>query len=216
VRIRPAAVAAAAIAVATIGGGVAAAQMGHDDPVAAAPSPSPSITPAAVDPLSEENVIRERLYFDVSGHSFSRVDPDPKQTLGPCTGDRTFTETLPGRGVTTTGSKLVGDGGLHVIEQLAQTGSAQEAGAAAEQIVSLVKDCAAISGGDFGYGDPVTVVSESSKKVVYFPAFDSDAAGGGYVVFNVGTRVGVVDVADGVGVVPIAHLAKEAATIAAD
>jgi hypothetical protein len=82
--------------------------------------------------------------------------------------------------------------------------------------VSLVDDCAAIQGGDFGYGDPVTVVSQSDRNVVYFPAFDTDRVYGGYVVFSVGTRVGVIDVSDTATAAQVAALAKEAAEIAAD
>jgi hypothetical protein len=196
-----------------VGGGAAAAQAtsGHYEP-AAQPTPSAAQTPH--DALSEENVIRERLYFDVTGHSFTRVDPDPAQTLSACTGETTFAEVLPRRGVTRIGSKLVGDGGLNVVEQVAQTRSTREARATEDEIVSRVDECAAISGGDFGYGAPVTVQSNSTQEVVYFPAYDADAAAGGYIVFSVGTRVGVIDVTDDVSTTQVAHLAKEAANVA--
>ncbi|WP_020579301.1 hypothetical protein [Actinopolymorpha alba] len=208
----------AAIAVLTavvtgVGGGAAAAQATNDHRETGAQSlPSTAQTPQ--DALSEENVIRERLYFDVTGHSFTRVDPDQAQTLGPCTGETTFTDVLPRRGVKRIGSKLVGVDGPYVVEQLAQTRSTREARATADEIVSLVNECAAVAGGDFGYGDPVTVQSNSSREVVYFPAYDSDAAAGGYVVFSVGARVGVIDVADDVSTAQVAHLAKEAANVA--
>ncbi|MEI8407728.1 MULTISPECIES: hypothetical protein [unclassified Kribbella] len=187
----------------------------------ATPSSKPAVTvtpkssaQTPYDALSEENVIRERLYFDVTGHAFTRVALNSAQTLGPCTGTTKFADVLPGRGVTRIGSKLVGDGGLHVVEQVAQTQSTGEARATAAEIVKLVDECAAVSGGDFGYGDPITVQSSSSRKVVYFPAYDSDAAAGGYIVFSVGTRVGVVDVNDDVTPTQVTHLAKEAASVA--
>jgi hypothetical protein len=178
---------------------------------------SPSATATSGDELSEENVVRERLYFDVTGHSFTREDPNPEQTLGPCTGQRTFAAALPTPGVSTIGSRLVGgEDGLHVVEQLAQTGTADEALAAADEIVSAVDECAAISGGDFGYGDPVTVEAAGDRKVVYFPAFDSDRAYGGYVVFAVGPRVGVLEIADAITAKQVAKLATEASAIAGD
>ncbi|MGW5361969.1 hypothetical protein [Actinopolymorpha pittospori] len=212
-KLTSAALAVLAAVVTGVGGGAAAAHAtnGHHE---AGAQPTPSATQTPHDALSEENVIRERLYFDVTGHSFTRVAPDPAQTLGPCTGETTFTDVLPRRGVKTIGSKLVGVGGLNVVEQVAQTRSTGEARATADEIVSLVDQCAAIAGGDFGYGDPVTVQSNSSREVVYFPAYDADAAAGGYVVFSVGTRVGVVDVADDVSTAQVAHLAKEAANVA--
>ncbi|TCO42528.1 hypothetical protein EV646_113150 [Kribbella antiqua] len=200
---------------AVVAGAIVAAQQ-TPEPASAtvAGTPKPSVrTPQ--DALSEENVIRERLYFDVTGHPFDRIAVNPAQSLGPCTGTTKFTDVLPRQGVTRIGSKLDGGGGLHVVEQVAQTQSTREARATADEIVSLVDECAAISGGDFGYGDPVTVQSSSSRKVVYFPAYDSDAAAGGYIVFSVGTRVGVVDVADGVSPAQVTHLAKEATSVAA-
>ncbi|HEY6739637.1 MAG TPA: hypothetical protein VI076_12395 [Actinopolymorphaceae bacterium] len=175
---------------------------------------TPAATPRTDDPLSEENVIRERLYYDVTGRSLTRVDPDPAQTLGPCTGETMFADVLPKQGVTTIGSKLVGEEAQHAIEQLAQTATAEEARATADEIVRLVDECAAIPGGDFGYGDPETVQYDADRKVVYLPAYDSDAPAGGYIVFAVGNRVGVVDVIDEVGWNEVAHLAKEAAAIA--
>lgn len=196
-----------------------------DDSAASSPSVSPSASPAASPSasaaasgaLSAENLIRERLYFDVTGHSFTKADPDPKQALGPCTGESLFADALPVQGLTQISSRLLGaEDGLHVIEQLAQMKAPNEARTAADEIVSLVDECAAISGGDFGYGDPVTVVSEADRKVVYFPAYDSDRAFGGYVVFSVGSRVGVIDVADTVSVAQVAKLAEQAATIAGD
>jgi hypothetical protein len=237
-----AAAAVLAAVVTGVGGGAAAAQVanGHDQRGAQSPpaTTKPSTTPTSTahtsttqapkthrptaktprDALSEENLIRERLYYDVTGHSFTRVDPDPAQLLGPCTGDQTFADVLPSRGVTRIGSQLVGEAGsgLHVTEQLAQTRTAREARATAEEIVSLVDECEAIEGGDFGYGAPVTVQLESDREVVYFPAYSSDAAAGGYIVFSVGTRVGVVDVNDQVSTAQVDHLAKEAANIAGD
>jgi hypothetical protein len=195
-------------------------QIGGSATPVSTPATTASVTPKPSartphDALSEENVIRERLYFDVTGHSLTRVASNPAQTLGPCTGTTKFADVLPGRGVTRIGSKLVGDGGLHLVEQVAQTRSTGEARATANEIVTLVDECAAISGGDFGYGDPVTVQSSSSRKVVYFPAYDSDAAAGGYIIFSVGPRVGVIDVTDDVTPAQVTHLAKEAATVAA-
>lgn len=116
--------------------------------------------------------------------------------------------------MTRIGSELVGEAGSgrRVVEQVAQTRTAREARATADEIVSLVDVCDAISGGDFGYGAAVTV--DSDVNVVYFPAYDSDAAAGGYIVFSVGTRVGVVEVNDRVSKAQVAHLAKEAANVA--
>ncbi|GAA2755100.1 hypothetical protein [Actinopolymorpha rutila] len=236
-----AALAIVAAVVTGVGGGAGAAHLANvRDQTAAQSPPSTARTPATQapatpapktqkptaqkttaaqkprDPLSEENVIRERLYFDVTDHSFTRADPDPAQTLGPCTGDTTFADVLPSRGVTRIGSKLVDDftPGHQVVEQVAQTRTAGEARATADRIVTLVDECAGITGGDFGYGAAVTV--ESKLNVTYFPAYDSDAPAGGYIVFSVGTRVGFVDVTDEVTPAQVDHLAKEAANIAAD
>ena len=152
----------------------------------------------------------------MTGHSFTRVAPDPAQTLSACTADTKFSDVLPSRGVTRSGSKLVDTfrTGHQVVEQIAQTRTAKEARATADKIVSLVDKCSALSGGDFGYGAAVTV--ESDLNVTYFPAYDSDASAGGYIVFSVGTRVGFIDVADSVTPAEVDHLAKEAANIADD
>jgi hypothetical protein len=185
-------------------------------PTAAAttPQPTPSATPA--DPLSEENLIRERLYYDVTGHSFSVVPlvNDPNERLGPCTGDTTFSDVLPGKGLKQLETILAGSDVLRVTELMAQTRSAVKARAAADDIVAMVERCPGIQGGDFGYGDPVVVQSDANRKVVYFAGYDSDRHYGGYIVFSVGTRVGVVSVADHVGAQKVAHLAMEAAGIA--
>ncbi|MGW0231183.1 hypothetical protein ACWDWO_22975 [Actinopolymorpha singaporensis] len=233
-------VAVLAAVVTGVGGGAGAAQIAnaHDEagvtsrtstakasttrkptakkPTTTKPTTTKPTTKAPRDALSEENVIRERLYYDVTGHSFTRVDPDPAEKLGPCTGDQTFADVLPSRGVTRIGSELVGEAGSgrRVVEQVAQTRTAREARATADEIVSLVDVCDGISGGDFGYGAAVTV--ESDANVTYFPAYDSDTAAGGYIVFSVGTRVGVVDVTDHVTPAEVDHLAKEAANIARD
>ena len=169
------------------GGGAAAVHLTSDDePAIAGPTPPPSLTPGpsaaptpsatpAVDQLSEENVLRERLYFDVTGHSFTKVAAVSRADPRTVHGGEGFADALPVQGLSQISSRLVGkEDGPHVVEQLAQTLAANEARTAADEIVSLVDECAAISGGDFGYGDPVTVVDEAEKKVVYFPAFDSD------------------------------------------
>lgn len=159
----------------------------------------------------------ERLYLEVTGHSFVAARPNRKQTLGPCTGKRAFVDVLAARLESAIDVKLVGDEeGLQVVEQLAQTNAAEEAMAVAEEIVSLVDECAAIEGGDFGYGDPVTVAAEAERRIVYFPAFDSDRKFGGYVIFAVGSRVGVLQVVDAVDGDQVARLATEVAAIAAD
>ncbi|MFD2082337.1 hypothetical protein SAMN05421678_10996 [Actinopolymorpha cephalotaxi] len=231
-----AALAVLAAVITGVGGGAGAAQVAnaHDQKAAhsppsttptpstptarktTTPKPTQSATPKPQDALSEENVVRERLYFDVTGHSFTRTEPDPAQTLSPCTGEKKFSDVLPSSGVTRISSQLVDPfhTGHQVVEQVAQTRTAREARATADRIVTLVDECAAISGGDFGYGAAVTV--ESKLNVTYFPAYDSDTPAGGYIVFSVGTRVGFVDVADNVTEAEVDHLAKEAANIAAD
>ncbi len=217
-------IAAVTAAVVGIGGGAAAALLNDDDNVEVVPvTASPAATPAATgapagssDALSEENLVRERMYFDVTGHAFDRTTLGQNARLGPCTGDSTFADVLPVQGVTRIGTRLTGSDNRAVTHQLAQTLNAQEARVAANEIVSLVDECAAISGGDFGYGDPVTVIDEPDRKVVYFPAFDTDRVYGGYVVLQVGPRVGVVDISDAVPADQVEQLAKEAAGIADD
>ncbi|GAA0628066.1 hypothetical protein GCM10009547_34600 [Sporichthya brevicatena] len=220
-------IAAVTAAVLGIGGGATAALLSGDDnaevsQVTPSPAATPAGTPAAnptggpADALSEENLLRERMYFDVTGHSFDRTSLGQNARLGPCTGDSTFADVLPVQGVTRIGTRLTGSDNRQVTHQLAQTLNAQEARVAANEIVSLVDECAAIQGGDFGYGDPVTVIDEADRKVVYFPAFDSDRVYGGYIVLQVGPRVGVVDVSDTVPADQVEHLAKEAAGIADD
>lgn len=221
-----AAIAAVAAAVIGIGGGAAIAQIGSDNsatpdsaPVASSPAvaPSPSTAPGPVDKLSEANLLSERVYADLSGSSFTRVDPDPRQPLGVCFDD-TFSDVLPDRSVPTIEASFVGDeDGLRIVEQLAQVGSAQQATATADEIVSRVGACNdAIQGGDFGYAGPDTIVSEPDRKIVYFRAFNSDRAFGGFVVFSVGTRVGVLLVADTVGEGLVIRVADKAATIAGE
>ncbi|MFD1827578.1 MULTISPECIES: hypothetical protein [Mumia] len=186
-------------------------------PASADPSTSPTTTaadPATTDALSEENVIRERLYYDVTRHSFTQ-EQTSFLPLGPCTGDLELGDAI-GDDVTRIDAKLVGAGGRYVIEQLAETDTPNLAAQAAETIVTLVDECEAIQGGDFGYGDPVLVSSEPHHMIWYFPAFDSDSVAGGYAVFNVGKRVGVLEVNDAVGEKKVELLAKEAARIAGD
>ncbi len=183
---------------------------------------TPTTAPRATSPttstdrLSAENLIRERLYHDVTGHSFS-VAPEvqsAKERLGPCTGDMRFSDVLPPQGLTQLETILAGSDVLRVTELLAQTRSVDSARAAADHIVAEVDRCPGIQGGDFGYGDPVTLQSDANGTVVYFAGYDSDRQHGGYIVFSVGTRVGVISVADEIGARKVAHLAREAATIA--
>ncbi|WP_019875796.1 hypothetical protein [Sporichthya polymorpha] len=215
-------IAAVTAAVVGIGGGAAAALLNDDDnvevvPVTASPAATPATpSPTATDAPSEENLVRERMYFDVTGHAFDRTTLGQSARLGPCTGDSTFADVLPVQGVTRIGTRLTGSDNRAVTHQLAQALNAQEARVAANEIVSLVDECAAISGGDFGYGDPVTVIDEPDRKVVYFPAFDTDRVYGGYVVLQVGPRVGVVDISDTVPADQVEQIAKEAAGIADD
>ncbi len=184
----------------------------------AASDGTPAATPATVDQLSEENLIRQRLYYDVTGHSFSvpvpTMDNPQDEPLGPCTGQTTFADVLPTKGVEQLGTVLAGSDVTRVTEILAQTRSSAKARAAADEIVTMVGECPAIQGGDFGYGDPVTVHSDADRKVVYFPGYDSDRRYGGYIVFSVGNRVGVVSVSDLLGEQKVSHLASEAAGIA--
>ncbi len=98
---------------------------------------------------------------------------------------------------------------------LAQARSAAAARSAASSIVSAVQECPGIQGGDFGYGAPVTD-AQANRQVTYFPGYDSDRRYGGYIVFAAGNRVGVISVADHVGVEKVATLAREAAGIADD
>jgi hypothetical protein len=180
-------------------------------------SPAPATTPRATpaDELSAENLVRERLYYDVTGHSLRIVGAiGPHDPLGPCTGDTTFDDVLPG-GVDTTGTVLAGGEATRVSELVAQTRTPAAARAVASDIVSAVDDCPAIQGGDFGYGAPVTV-ADAAQQVTYFPAYDSDRRYGGYIVFAVGNRAGVVSVSDEIGPEKVATLAREAAAIAAD
>ena len=182
---------------------------------ASSATPNPRATP--VDQLSEENLVRERLYYDVTGRSLSRVplQQDPNELLGACTGDLRFSDVLPSSGLTQREGILAASDVLRVTELMAQTTSAARARSAAEKIVATVKRCPGIQGGDFGYGDPQTVRSDAKQEVVFFPGYDSDRRFGGYIVFAVGNRVGVVDVADRIGPDEVAHLATEAAMIAA-
>lgn len=186
-------------------------------PTTAAPAtPTATRTAAPVDRLSEENLIRERLYYDVTGHSFSTTSgvDGAREPLGPCTGDTTFSDVLPKRGFRQLGTILAGSDVTRVTELLAQTRSPKRARSAAEDIVTMVERCPGVQGGDFGYGDPVTVHSDTHRQAVYFPGYDSDRRYGGYIVFSVGTRVGVVSVADHVDAQQVGHLAKEASKIA--
>ena len=188
------------------------------------PTPTPAATttsapppaPAPVDRLSEENLIRERLYHDVTGHDLSLVDEvqDSHERLGPCTGETTFADVLPARGLSQLEAILAGSDVTRVTEIVAQTSSSAAARRAADRIVAMVQDCPAITGGDFGYGDPVAVPSDDAESLVYFPGYDSDRRYGGYIVFSVGNRVGVVSVADAVGPGKVRHLATEVAGIA--
>jgi hypothetical protein len=182
-------------------------------PVASEPTTA-AAEPATTEGLSEENLIRERLYYDVTRHSFTRKKAS-FLPLGPCTGDLQMGD-VTGDDVTRLDTVLAGSGGREVVEQLAETNTPNLAAQAADTIVTLVEECEAIEGGDFGYGDPVLVSSEPHHMVWYFPAFDSDSAAGGYAVFNVGTRVGVLEVNDTVGQKKVALLAKEAARLAGE
>ncbi len=180
------------------------------------PAPTSTGTAAPLDELSAENLVRERLYYDVTGHSFRVVsDVDPQEPLGPCTGDTTFDDVLPSRGLDVIGTVLAGSDVTRVTELLAQARTPAAARSAASDIVSAVDECPAIQGGDFGYGSPVTV-ADATQQVTYFPGYDSDRRYGGYIVFAVGNRVGVVSVADRIGPEKVASLAREAAGIAAD
>ncbi len=177
-------------------------------------APAPTPTPKRLDEISEENLVRERLYYDVTGHSFSHVSGiDRQEPLGPCTGDTTFDDVLPSRGLKTIGTILAGNDVTRVTEVLAQAQTPAAAKAAAASIVSAVEECPAIQGGDFGYGAPVTEAQEG-RQVSYFPGYDSDRRYGGYIVFAVGNRVGVISVADTVGPEKMSSLAREAAGIA--
>ncbi len=224
--VRQAVVAAVAVVVVGAGGGTAVARARHDQPppspssakpATSKPATSKPATSKPVDQLSEENLVRERLYYDVTGHSFSRVPVinDPHEPLGPCTGTTAFSDVLPKRGLSQRETILAGSDVTRVTELVAQTRSTRLARGAADHIVALVDECSGIQGGDFGYGDPVTVQADANRTVVYFPGYDSDRRYGGYVVFSVGTRVGVINVADQVGPRKVAHLAQEAAGIAA-
>lgn len=189
--------------------------------VSASPDPSATAEPTAEptaaatgDPLSEENLLRERAYHDATGRDFT-LAPRAGKLLGPCTGDVTFADALPRRLVSTRSIQLDGPDGAQVIEHMAQTSSVSEARTAATEIIAEVKKCVGIQGGDFGYGDPVTVGSDDDSELVYFPAYDSDRAFGGYIVIQTGHRVGVVDVRDAISVPKLVALAKLAAEIAA-
>lgn len=184
-------------------------------PEPASPPAAAATTDSAPDGLSEENLVRERLYYDITGHSFTAAAQPSFLPLGPCTGDLEMGD-VTGDDVVRLDTQLDGRDGRQVIEQLAETSTPNLAASAAETIVSLVEECEAIHGGDFGYGDPVLVSSEPHHMVWYFPAFDSDRTSGGYAVFNVGTRVGILDVNDAIGEKKVALLAKEAARIAGE
>jgi hypothetical protein len=221
--------AAAAVAVGVGGGSVVAGAVHHPDvpavrpgrsssPSATVPSATPRASASPLDQLSGENLVRERLYHDVTGHSFTLVPlvDDPNERLGACTGDKGFSDFLPSRNLPQLETILAGSDVLRVTEQIVQTGSASSARTARARIVAMVRSCPGIQGGDFGYGAPVVVQSGASREVVYFPGYDGDRRHGGYIVFSVGTRVGVVDVADRVSEQQVAHLAREAAGIADD
>lgn len=191
------------------------------DPSTPPPSPSPgrpsSTKPTAdpgIDPLSEENLLRERAYHDATGHDFTLASR-ASNLLGPCTGETTFADALPRQGVTTLSIQLDGPDAAEVIEHMAQTDSASEARSAAIEIVAEVQQCHAIQGGDFGYGDPVTEHSDKDSLLVYFPGYSSDTAAGGYIVIQTGARVGVIDVRDTISRAKLAALATLAAEIAA-
>lgn len=218
-KIQHAAIAATLAAVIGVTGATAAVQFKDDKPAtkqSVTATPAPSVTLSPVGELSLENLLLEDRYREVTGHSFTRLEPHPGQTLGPCS-DKTFAEVLPNSGVTTIATRFVGEeDGFQVVEQLAQTESAQEAKATADDIVSIFTECAPLQAGDFGFGGPVTIDARPSDPVVvYFPAFDSDRKWGGYAVFSVGTRVGTLQVADLVDEVKLAQLASEVAGLAA-
>jgi hypothetical protein len=219
----------AAVAVGVGVGSVAAGVVHHPDvptarpagsssPSASVRSATPRVPASPIDQLSGENLVRERLYHDVTGHSFSLVPivDDPNERLGACTGDKGFSDFLPSRNLPQLETILAGSDVLRVTEQIVQTGSASTARTAADRLVAMVRSCPGVQGGDFGYGAPVVVESGTRREVVYFPGFDGDRRHGGYIVFSVGTRVGVIDVADRVGEQQVAHLAREAAGIADD
>lgn len=174
----------------------------------------PTGSPSTSDPLSAENLLRERAYHDATGHDFT-LAKRASDLLGPCTGDTTFAEALPRKLVTTRSIQLDGPDGERVVEHMAQTASASEARTAATEIIAEVKECYGIQGGDFGYGDPVTVSSDDDGELVYFPAYDTDRPYGGYIVTQTGARVGVVDVGDAISASKLVGLAKLAAEIAA-
>ncbi|MGH1564681.1 hypothetical protein [Mumia sp. DW29H23] len=234
-RLDHAVIAAVTAVITGVGGAVAVAQISDETtprskpPASTAPSSAPTATtapstsPTATAPstsatpgddaLDDENLIGEAVYFDITGHHVKRPKQVPWLTLGPCTGDLEMGDVV-GDDVTRLDGRLAGEGGRHVIEQLAETSTPNLASQAADAIVTLVQQCDAIQGGDFGYGDPVLVSSEPHHMIWYFPAFDSDQAAGGYVVFTTGARVGVVEVNDAVDEDAVRQLAQQAARIA--
>ncbi|KAA1420708.1 hypothetical protein FE697_017370 [Mumia zhuanghuii] len=228
-RLDHAIIAGATAALTGFGGAVAVVQVSNDTgshadgPSTASPTssaPTAPTTPTAAststaEGLSAKNLVSTPVYFDITGHHFTRKKRVPWLVLGPCTGDLQMGDVVADD-VTRIDGRLVGGGDRHVTEQLAETDSPELAAEAADSIVTLVEECDAIQGGDFGYGDPVLVSSEPHHMVWYFPAFDSDQVAGGYVVFNVGTRVGVVEVNDAVGDDAVAQLATQAARIAGE
>lgn len=187
----------------------ASAPASSSSPSSTASNPTPK-----ADPLSAENLLRERAYHDATGHDLT-LAARASDRLGPCTGDVTFADALPRQSVTIRSIQLDGPDGERVVQHLAQVASAAEARTAATEIITEAKACYAIQGGDFGYGDPVTISSDDTSELVSFPAYDSDRAYGGYIVLQTGARVGVIDVSDALSVSKLVKLAELAAEIAA-
>ena len=238
-------IAVGATALVGIGGGVAAAQIGDDDPAkppAASPKPSssgkptpsatptPTPTPTApvtstttkptpapkpVDRLSDENVITPELYRQVTGNRIIHADAGMFR-LSACTGSRTF-ESLTASATDRIAQSFSNEADGFIVEQIAQSASSAKAQESAGLIIGLVDACESTQGGDFGYGDPVTLGSgDPDSRIVYFPAYDSDRADmGGYVVFQVGKRVGYLDINAPITADELSQLAVDARDLAA-
>lgn len=187
----------------------ASAPASSSSPSSAASNPTPK-----ADPLSAENLLRERAYHDATGHDLTLAARADDLHI-PCGNDLTLADMLPRQSVTIRSIQLDGPHEERVVQQLAQVASAAEARTAATEIITETQDCLVNQGGDFGYGDPVTISSDDTSELVYFPAYDSDRAYGGYIVLQTGARVGVIDVSDALSVSKLVKLAKLAAEIAA-
>lgn len=179
-------------------------------PAAPTSTPSPVATPK---PLSADNLLTPQAYQKVTGRARPQAKRADEELNGVC--DRTtFTQALPDRSAPTASVQLGDRRDRFVLEHVAEASSPEEARSAAKEIIALTRACSDdIQGGDFGYSQPITLRSSATQLIVYFITFDSDQPDqGGYLVFQTGARVGVINVNDQVSVATL----KQLGTVAVD